>query len=232
MRKFFHLLFLLPMVLGPVLSLAQPKLSIISAESNPPDTVEWPTTNVITYTVVVQNIGNNQLTGPCSIKFKYNTDIAEHSKHTWSATNFEVGEEDTLIFNDTIDSLSGNRYKGGGNIIIIWPHSDNPNTQAPDTTSHDIFIVDISNGIVDPGLLSQRVEVFPNPVRDELSIRYLQLQHKIECVRIMGLDGKLLWESRAAVEEVDMRALPSGMYMVVFQFKDGMRGAVRITKPE
>lgn len=220
---------LLLLLVAPLLGLAQPKLTINSATSFPPDTVYYPNTVAITYRLIIENIGNNQLTGPCQVKFKYNSSTTDTILWSWLASNFEVGQTDTVVFTDTIGSLGGNRYKGGGNVIVIWPNSDNPNVQAPDTTNFPIWINDF-NGVVDPITLAQRVEVFPNPVTDRLNVRYLQMKQKVECVRIISLDGRKLWESFSAVEEIDTRSLPSGMYLVLFKYKDGMVGAVRMTK--
>ncbi|MEY3443170.1 MAG: Secretion system C-terminal sorting domain [Bacteroidota bacterium] len=220
---------LLLMLMLPMLGLAQPKLSINSARSIPPDTVWYPNTVAITYKLIVENIGDNQLTSPCQVKFRYNTQTADTVMWSWLAFNFEVGQTDTITFTDTIGALGGNRYKGGGNIIIIWPQSDNPNVQAPDTTQFPIWIEDF-NGVIDPEEVAQRVEVYPNPVNDHLNIRYLQMKQKVECVRIIGLDGKKLWESYSPVDEIDTQQLPAGMYLVLFKYKDGRVGAVRITK--
>jgi hypothetical protein len=231
-RKLFHRLYLLLWVFVPLIVFAQPKLSINYLVSFPPDTVYYPNTSFITYKMAVENVGNNQLTSSCRIMFRYDGSTTDTTVWQWSVTNFEVGQVDTVVFPDSIGLLNAGRYKGGGNILVIWPHADQPNTQAPDTTGHWLYIVDLSNGVVDPAVLAQRVEVFPNPVQDELTIRYLQRQHKLEYVRIVSMDGRLVWESHEAMEEVDMRTMPAGMYMVVFKYKDGMLGAVRITKQE
>ncbi|MBK9448233.1 MAG: T9SS type A sorting domain-containing protein [Bacteroidetes bacterium] len=220
---------LLLMLLIPMLGFAQPKLSINSARSFPPDTIYYPNTGSITYTLVVENIGDNQLTSPCQIKFKYNSATTDTIMWSWLAFNFEVGQTDTIIFTDSIGPLGGTRYKGGDNIIVIWPNSDNPNVQIPDTVDFPIWIQQF-NGVIDEETLAQRVEVFPNPVTDKLNIHYKDMRQKVECVRIIGLDGKKLWESYNPVDEIDTQQLPAGMYLLLFKYKDGMVGAVRITK--
>jgi hypothetical protein len=186
---------------------------------------------MITYKMAVVNVGNNQLTGPCSIKFKYNSDTLEHTLHSWSVTNFEVGQTDTVRFNDTIGALEVGRYKGGGNIIVIWPHSDNPGVQVPDTSDLPIWI-NVLNNAVDPTVFAQRVEVYPNPIGDELNLRYLQAQHKVEYVRMLDVEGRIVREERGAVEHIETGSLPQGMYFVMVKFKDGMMGSLRIVKPE
>ena len=229
-KLFFRLLLLLVMWL-PALAFAQPKLKFNWVKTFPPDTLYYPNTFQLTYQMEVENVGNDQLTSPCRVMMRYDGSASDSTKWTWSLQNFEVGQTDTITFTDPIGTLSTGRYKGGGNIIIIWPQADNPSVQAPDTSSVDIFIFNL-NSALDPSELKQRVEVYPNPVQDHLNIRYLQPQHKVEHVRIVGLDGRIQMEMESAVESLDVSSLPAGMYFVVFDFKDGSVGAQRFTKPD
>ena len=68
-------------------------------------------------------------------------------------------------------------------------------------------------------------------VADQLNIRYLDGKHRIECVRILGLDGKVHFASEQSVSAIDMSHLSSGLYFVEFKFKDGIYGALRVSKP-
>lgn len=229
-RNLYLRLSLLVLALLPLFVLAQPKLRFNWVKTLPPDTVYYPNTFQITYRMEVENVGNDQLTSSCDVMLRYDSNPADSVKFTWVLQNFEVNQKDTIEFNDPIGALGGNRYKGGGNIIVIWPKSDNPGVQAPDTTGVPIYIFDI-NAVLDPAELRQRVEVFPNPVQDHLNIRYLQPGRNVGYVRIVGLDGRIYWEKAGAMESLDLSALPAGMYMVVFDFKDGSVGAQRFTKP-
>jgi hypothetical protein len=230
-RNLFLSLCLLVMALGPVVAFAQPKLKIASIYSQPADTVYYPNTTTITYRLVVENVGNNQLTGPCDIKFRYNSYAGDHSKEPWNATNFEVGETDSIRIDDPIGTLDSSRYKGGGNILIIWPNTDHPGVQAPDTVEFDLVILDIT-GFVDPSVLRERIDIYPNPVGDVLNLRYLQLRNKVEYVRILGIDGRVLTYDSRALDQIDTRNLPSGMYMLDVKYTDGMEGALRFTKQD
>ena len=198
--------------------------------SLPADTVIYPNTWGITYYVTVTNVGNNQLNGPCYLKMRYNSSPGDTSAWSWIATNFEVGQSESFSFTDSIGALNSNRYKGGGNILVIWPQADNPSVQAPDTTLFPIYILDITNDTEQPTVLGDRVQVYPNPVSGELSIRYLQAAQKIECVRMIGIDGKVCYQADAMVTSIDVSALSSGMYFLEFRFRDGTYGATRIHK--
>ncbi len=198
--------------------------------SLPADTVIYPNTWGITYYVDVTNVGNDRLNGPCYLKMRYNTSLADTSAWTWIANNFEVGQVETFSFTDSIHSLNAGRYKGGGNILVIWPQADNPSVQAPDTTFFPIYIRDISIDTDQPTVLVDRVQVYPNPVSGELSIRYLQQAQKIECVRIVNIDGKVCYQANESVASIDVSTLSSGMYFLEFRFKDGTYGAMRVRK--
>jgi Secretion system C-terminal sorting domain len=198
--------------------------------SNPLDTVYWNNNSPrIEYTVVVENNGNNLLTGNCELQLRYNQYPLSRTRKSWQAQNFEVGELDTLHFIDTLSYLNLDRYKGGDNIIVIWPHTDNPGAQVPDTMDYGIYVTDLT-GVQDPAAVDARIDIFPNPATDRLSIQYLENRNKLECVRIIGLDGKVQYESSKAVDHIDIGQLSAGLYFVEFKFKDGIYGAMRLLK--
>jgi hypothetical protein len=230
-RNLLCSLLLLLTVCVPMLSWSQPKLRVTMLTSLPADTVIYPNTWGITYFATVENVGNNQLTGPCYLKTRYNTTPGDSILWSWIASNFEVGQTEVFSFTDSIRTLDVGRYKGGGNILVIWPQADNPNVQAPDTTNFPIYIRDITIDAPDPTILADRVAISPNPVVDHLRIAYLHGAQKIECVRIVGLDGKVMFQSNKAVEQIDLSALSSGLYFLEFKFKDGIYGSMRVSKP-
>ena len=225
-----RLYYLLILLLIPVLSWSQAKLTIESMWSSPMDTVVYNNNNpVIYYTVVIKNIGNDKLDGACQMKTKYNLSPTEFSKVTWQVSNFEVGQTDTVQFNDTIFSLNPNRYKGGDNIIVIWPHTDNPSAQAPDTTNYQIYVDNLTSAS-GPKIVEERIAFWPNPTNGILNINYLKGKNKIEYVRIVGVDGKLLQSYTSAVESVDLDGLAKGIYLLEIRFKDGLRATYRVSK--
>ena len=227
MRRLIHLLVLL---LLPVLSWSQAKLSIDTVWTSPIDTVVYNNNDpIVEYSVVVRNIGNDKLDGACRMMTKYNQSSVEHIKKNWQATNFEVGQTTTITFQDTLYSLSTNRYKGGDNIIVIWPHTDNPSAQAPDTTEFGIY-VDNMVGATDPVELQNRIVVWPNPTSGMLNIDNLQNRNKIEYVRIVGMDGKLLKTYTTSVRTINLDGFAKGVYLMEVGFKDGLHASYRISK--
>lgn len=216
---------------APLLAWAQPKLTIDQMWTNPVDTVYYVNgSEVVEYTVVVKNIGNNKLDGACQIQLKYNTDQTIHGKRSWVASNFEVGQTDTVTFNDTLFTLNAGRYKGGDNIIVIWPHTDNPNAQIPDTTDNFPIFVDLSNSSEEEiGILSM-IDLWPNPTTGALNLNYHDLARKVEYVRIVSLTGQELRKYDNAVETIEMAEFAEGIYMLEMQFKDGRKASFRLLK--
>lgn len=230
MKKAYQLFYLLILLSVPFFSWSQAKLTIDSMWSNPIDTVEYLNNSpIIKYTMIIKNVGNNKLDGACSMRVKYNQDTVEYDRKNWQAVNFEVGQTDTITFNDTIFNLNSNRYKGGDNIIVIWPHTDNPSIQAPDTTQFGIY-VDISNASTKAVDVLTRVEIWPNPTNGNINIEYLRAAHNVEGVRILGIDGKLLEEYHSAIQSLDLSRFSKGIYLIEFRFKDGLRAAYRLSK--
>ena len=62
--------------------------------------------------------------------------------------------------------------------------------------------------------------LFPNPVEDKLS---LQLSGNVSCnnVEIYGIDGRLLKSQNDDFENIDVSALPTGLYIAKISLNDG-----------
>lgn len=232
-RKPPALLILLFVLAVPFLALAQPKLTIDQMWTNPIDTVYYVNgSEVVEYTVIIKNIGNNKLDGGCELRLMYNADQTVHTKRSWLASNFEVGQADTLTFNDTLQTLNTGRYKGGDNIIVIWPHTDNANAQVPDTTDNFPIFVDLSNSSADEIELLTLVDIWPNPNNGILNLDYHELARKVEYVRIVNLTGQELVRYENAVEAIDLSAYAKGLYLLEMRFKDGRKASFRILKQD
>lgn len=230
MKKVRRLLNLLVLLLIPVLSWSQAKLTIDSIWTTPMDTIVYDNDDpIVEYNIIVRNAGNDKLDGACRMMTKYNQSAVEYNKTAWQATNFEVGQTTQITFKDTLFSLSTNRYKGGDNIIVIWPHTDNPSAQSPDTTEFGIF-VDNLVAASDPIELQSRIVVWPNPTAGMLNIDYLENRNKIEHVRIVGIDGKILKDYTTAARTIDLDGFSRGIYLLQVEFKDGLRATYRISK--
>lgn len=225
------LYFVCLLLTGYSMSFGQAKLAIDSTTSIPPDSLFFIAQgdSIIEYTVVVVNNGNAAVNGAISVRAYHNGDYsAWYEKAEFVVNNFEVGQSQTVTFNDTVRANDA-RYKGGNNILVIWPHSDAPNIQVPDSSGADIWI-DGLVGVKDPTVFFARVEAGPNPVSSGLNLRYLKDQHKLEHVRIINTSGQVLRQYDKAVSRVEFSDLPQGLYLLQIHYRDGVSGTYRILR--
>jgi hypothetical protein len=221
---------LLVLGLSTIPGFAQPKLTLASAVANP-DSIQYNGASYhIVYTVVVENIGNAKLDGPVDIIMRYNSDTIDHLMTSFAVSDFEVGMQYQVSYTDTVWNISGNRYKGGDNVLVIWPHADNPNVAIPDTSNVPVYIQDIRNGTPEQSaILNSRVQVYPNPLGEQLNFRFVKDQNKLEYVRITTLEGKLIYFSKHAIQSIPMGDLPSGTLLLELKYTDGVRGTLKLT---
>ena len=212
---------------------AQPRLEIDSVSTLPTDTVEYNgNAYIVQYITFIENIGNAKLDGPVTIQMRFNGDSTIYDMAEVTVSNFEVGMRQQIDFTDTIYTITGAqaRYKGGDNILVIWPHADNPNMQIPDTADHDLYVKDLTPNATDEhtALLDRRIDIYPNPAHHTLHFRYHEDRHKLEYVRISTLEGKPLRFTQSAVADMDISTLPAGVYMVDVRYRDGVQGTFRL----
>lgn len=231
MRKALRIYCLLAMVLGPLTLLAQPKLAIDDpVPTVPTDTLYYNSGNgdsVITYNITVENVGNLKLDGPVKIYFRYNGDTTSYVMDQFTVTNFESGMTMSRTVKDTVRGTSGNRYKGGDNVLVIWPHSDNPMAAPPDTSGGEIYIDGLLS-IDDPKEFLARIKAYPNPVRDQMTLQYMKDRHKVEYVRIINPVGQVLRVHTRATETLDFDGITDGIYFVEVRYRDGIKGTFRV----
>lgn len=68
-------------------------------------------------------------------------------------------------------------------------------------------------------LEKDNVKVYPNPTADFIYVK-LSSKSKIEGAEIYDLSGKLVLRTKLESEQLDLRSLPQGVYMVVFKNSD------------
>jgi hypothetical protein len=231
MRKAF--LFFCLLVAGPMMLSAQARLGIDSVYNDyPSDTMDYNLGNgdtVIEWTVRVINNGNASYNGTVSVRCYYNNDSMVWEKDEFIGNNFEVGQTQWVSWKDTVQSGDA-RYKGGNNILVIWPHSDSPNVQAPDSTNGGIYIDNLVS-VRDPQVFFARVKVGPNPVSSTLYLQYLKDQHKLEHVRLYNSSGQIMRSYHKAVSRIEFNDLPVGLYFLDIQYKDGVGGSYKLLVP-
>lgn len=82
-------------------------------------------------------------------------------------------------------------------------------------------------GIEEQPIVNQSVNVYPNPVKDQLTVHGKALRY----VSLVTLTGTTIFESNAQGESlvIEMGALPQGLYLLRIQHKDGIE-VVKVMK--
>ncbi|WP_374460270.1 T9SS type A sorting domain-containing protein [Chryseobacterium taeanense] len=68
-------------------------------------------------------------------------------------------------------------------------------------------------------LEKDNVKIYPNPTADFIYVK-LNSKSKIEGVEIYDLSGKLVFKTKLDSEQLDLRQLQQGTYMIVFKNSD------------
>lgn len=177
------------------------------------------------YTIKVVNEGPGSYTGPLKLQALYQTKGFTDTLFG-DTTVTDVGAGDTITFSHQDQVLqTSTRYKGGGNIVIVWPYS--PAITQGDSGRIDVWVDGII-GIDNKVELGNRVSIYPNPTQTTLNFRYGEDLNLLEGVRIINLQGQSLFESSSMVETVDLSQMPRGIYLVTISYTDGMKGTYKL----
>lgn len=68
-------------------------------------------------------------------------------------------------------------------------------------------------------LEKDNVKIYPNPTADFIYVK-LSSKSRIEGAEIYDLSGKLALRTKLDAEQLDLRSLPQGVYMIVFKNSD------------
>ena len=71
--------------------------------------------------------------------------------------------------------------------------------------------------------------LYPNPVKDKLSLRFEDGTDP-QSIELYDLQGRLVGTKRYDLENIDMSAIPLGVYMLRVTLKDGMNYHEKIVK--
>ena len=94
-----------------------------------------------------------------------------------------------------------------------------------------IYIIhdDDPSGTPEAKSTNSHVELYPNPVKDVLSISYAN-DIKAERIELFDQTGRLVSTYHNNLERIDMKELPTGIYMMCITFDDGEKRFNKIVK--
>lgn len=204
-----------------------PKFDVVSSwVDNDSAYLQLGNDDTVNFTVKVVSRGPNNYSGPLRLQSYYQQKGYTDTVFSADTILTDVGAGDTITFShqDVILPTS-TRYKGGGNIVIVWPYS--PAISIGDSGSTGVWVDGII-GIHEKLQLANRVSIYPNPAITQLAFDYTEAQHLFEGVRITNLNGKVIYESGELVRAVDLTEMPRGIYLVTLTYSDGIQGTYKL----
>lgn len=108
-----------------------------------------------------------------------------------------------------------------GNLIV----TKNNNTNDPFVIS-SIRYIDFTNFTLntpETNLLSKKIYIYPNPVKDYINIECRECIHLINKIIILSLEGKKIFEShyvQPSEIQIDISSLPKGTYFGILNFEN------------
>ncbi len=146
------------------------------------------------------------------IQLDNNTNIAEVSFDDIIAGNNQL----MVAVEDTTSYLKVNNHGTIHFETIVW-----------NINSSSVGINEISSNLIS-------IELFPNPVQDNMIVQVKNKLNEDFRISIMDLQGKKLMDKNISFSElnpqVQMNQLPSGIYVVNFRFENGLNLSRKIFK--
>lgn len=230
MKQLKQLLFTFSLLLIVQALPAQALLCFTPSSVSVDDDSVWTVTgpdSAVMYSGAVLNCGNAPVIGSINIYIKRNAGAAA-ILHT--ITNDTLGPGDSLSWNATDQVIkTGSQYKGGDNVIVIWPAVPSPPPNTQDTAQLDIWVESIASSRSEGQLkYGERFQFGPNPVDGELNIRYVGSTSNFDYVRIMDMTGKVIFHSATPARKIDFSAWRGGQYLMEFRYKDGKGASYKL----
>lgn len=134
----------------------------------------------------------------------------------------EPGYEYTWYWNDTMKSWSGNSVylKEAGELKVAKKRFECEVMSAAITIQKkDSADCDTSTSLQE--LADEGMQIYPNPARETLQLRFAQAQH-LDYIRILNIQGRIVWQrqvraSALSQESIELFGLESGMYVLDIQ---------------
>jgi hypothetical protein len=180
-----------------------------------PDTVSYGASTG--FDVVINISGPSPYTGTVYLVAGVDSSAGIISVDTVSQRSVVNKMNDTINFNviETFDNTNG--YRKGGNVVVIWPVASSLTTK--DTLYKDVYVQEVV-GIIENKELHRQFSVYPNPTRNAIYITNNSLNERGERVRIINLNGKLIYDEQFK-SKIDISRMASGIYFLNIALKTG-----------
>ncbi len=195
------------------------------------DTV-WYVTNGDTdihYQMNILNCGNDSFIGSIDVYIIRN---AAAPTILGTISNAILGIGDSVEFQITDIVVKTNTdYKGGDNVIVIWPAVPSPPPFTSDTATLDIYVEgNISSSSQPQKIPDKGFVIGPNPAGNKLLIGYQNRTASVDLVRITDPAGRILFETFRETDQVDLSGFTPGIYFLEVRYAGQASEVCRIIR--
>ncbi len=167
----------------------------------------------------IKNTGNQPYQGPLQVG------LMQDSAFTYLYYNqnpsIVIFPNDTLTLNTASGMLGfvfdSAVFRPGNNVVVVWPYSTQSSTQVDSLTTQ--VYVQYTTGIK-INLTDVNLQVYPNPFKDKISFTGYN-RTDIERVRIISLEGIVLYDKKFFNTSILLNELQTGWYFVDVELREG-----------
>lgn len=185
-----------------------------------PDTVHQK--DSVNFSLYILNKSAIPFSGTVNVKLSVNHDTIL----SLGSKSVNLNEGDSALFNSYL-KINGVAFKSKDvNIVVVWP-------EAPGAKSDSIkkmIWVSLPLGMNDIGKKDKQLLCYPNPVINDLYLKYAPRILGIRKIIIYNMEGKKMLQCRSL--PVPMSNLPDGLYVVEFLENNGDYYIRKVEKSE
>ena len=123
--------------------------------------------------------------------------------------------------------VSPQNSNNGSNVIIVWPATPNENG---DTIEDEYEVEETTTSLFEALATRSELQIWPNPVKDELHFSTGDPATAIREIRVMDLQGRIVLAPSGSPRALNTSALMPGMYLIEAEDRKGQRYSKRFMK--
>jgi len=181
----------------------------------------------------LKNCGSSNVTIDGNLRTSVDTSgTGIHFLQNDTIQSININAGDSVLFPFTIYYKYG-QCRVGNNILVIWPSltTGNGYIASCDTIASDSLTV-----LGFPGLGIDEAHdlldgIFPNPVKDILTLKLTSGAAQPEYINILDMSGRE-WMVRSFTETIDLESLDNGIYFIRLLYSDKRSFTTRFVKME
>ena len=130
-----------------------------------------------------------------------------------AVSNFGLNDTVGITYAENYNLANG--YKVGGNIVVVWPVANFGTT----ADSIKKFVYINNSFSIDDYEKDNPIIIYPNPVGNELFIRFMEPKITVKQVRIYDVNGRIIYKDQFK-SKLNVSDFPKGIYILHLEMKD------------